>query len=133
MPPRHLRHLTGRTEQGVLVLTLTESHLQGDTLAHALKDELLAAVGQAEAPKVVLDFQRVASLSSEIFRPLVSFRRHLQDTGGQLVLCNLSSVVASTFRATRLISSRRTSTATFEVQPDLAAALASVTQATAEE
>src|SRR5262245_13478370 len=110
-------------EQGVLVLTITEAQLEGDALVEALRRELLAAVDPPGVHKVVLDFQRVKSFSSAAFRPLISLRRRLEATGARMVLCNLSPVVAKTFQATRLISSSRSSTASFLVQLDVASAI----------
>jgi anti-anti-sigma factor len=113
-------------EQGVLILTITEPNLRGYSAAQELRRDLLAAVSQAQARKVVLDFQAVSSLSSEAFRPLLNLHRQLEDTGGRLVLCNLSPVVTQAFTATRLIGTTRSATSTFEVQPDLAAAVATL-------
>jgi len=122
-PPRHLKT---RTDKGVLVLTINEPHLRGDNLVEAVRDELLAAVENARSPKVVLDFQPVASLSSEAFRPLLSLRNKVKGAGGKLVLCNLSPVVAKAFQATRMISTSRSSTATFPLQATVADAVASL-------
>jgi anti-anti-sigma regulatory factor len=58
----------------------------------------------------------------------LSLRRHLQEAGGRLVLCNLAPAVAQAFQTTRLISTSRSSTAGLEVKPDLASALASLNQ-----
>jgi anti-anti-sigma factor len=117
-----------------LVLTITEEQMRGDHLARALQRQLQEAVAQAgPAPRVVLDFGLVRSLSSEVFRPLLSLRRHLQQLGGRLVLCNLSPVVAQAFQSTRLISTSRTSTAGFEVSPDVVSAVGSLSQDHAED
>ena len=121
-------HVQSRIEQGVLVLTLTEPQLHGDRLANTLRQELMTAVSQAAVPRVVIDFGAVTSLSSEIFRPLITLRHRIEEAGGRLVFCSLAPMVARAFAATRLISSRRTTTATFEVHPDVAAALASLTR-----
>ncbi len=126
MPEPHYRLVKGRVEQGVLVLTIAEPQLERDALVDALRRELMAAVEPPGIHKVVLDFQRVRTFSSAAFRPLISLRRRLEDTGSQLVLCNLSPVVAKTFQATRLISSSRSSTASFMVQPDVDTAIASL-------
>ena len=126
--PQTPPHLRSRTEQGVLILTVTDAELRGDALVRALQRQLLAAVAQAASPpRVVLDLQPVRALASEAFRPLITLRRKLLEAGGRLVLCRLSPVVAQAFQSTRLISSSRTSDA-FEVQPDVAAALASLTR-----
>jgi anti-anti-sigma factor len=127
MPPTPSRYLTSRLEKGTLVLTVTEEQLRGDHLARALQRQLMEEVAEAGAsPRIVLDLGKVRSLSSEVFRPLLSVRRHLQDAGGRLVLCNLAPVVAQAFQSTRLISTSRSSTATFEVMPDVARAVASL-------
>jgi anti-anti-sigma factor len=118
------RHLKGRTEQGVLVLTITEPQLQGDTLVESLRRELRTAVGEPGAQKVILDFRLVRSVSSEAFRPLLSLRRKLGETGGRMALCNLSPVVAKTFQVTRLVSTSRASTPPFEMEADVPAAVA---------
>jgi anti-anti-sigma factor len=124
MPEPQFRYLKGRTEQGVLVLTITQPQLQGDTLVESLRRELRAAISQPEAQKVVLDFRLVKSVSSEVFRPLLSLRRVLGEAGGRLALCNLSPVVAKTFQVTRLVSTSRSSTPPFEMEQDVAAAVA---------
>ena len=132
MTPTPPQHLKSRTEQGALILTVTAAQLHGDSLAHSLQKQLLAAVAQAGVPpKVVLDLQPVLSLSSEAFRPLLSVRRKVQEEGGRLVVCNLSPAVARALQSTRLLSTGR-STLSFEVQPDVPAALASLNRQTAE-
>jgi len=123
MPEPQYRHLKGHTEQGVLVLTITEPQLQGDTLVESLRRELRAAVIEPGAQKVVLDFRLVRSVSSEAFRPLLSLRRKLGEKKGRMALCNLSPVVAKTFQVTRLVSTSRSSTPPFEMEQDVAAAI----------
>ena len=122
----HYPHLKCNLVDAVLVLTIGETHLQGDKQAEAVRQSILDAVGHAEAKKVVLDFQTVKYLSSVGFRPLLSLRRKLQEVGGRLVLCNLSPEVSEVFRTTRMISTGRSSGSPFEAQPNLAAALASL-------
>jgi anti-anti-sigma factor len=126
MPLSPSRHVRTRIEQGALIVTLTEANLRGDQLANALKHELNAAVTQAAVLQVVLDFQAVTSMSSEVFRPLLSLRRQLIDKGGRMILCNLAPGVAQAFSATRMISTNRSSTNAFEVQPDEDSALISL-------
>jgi anti-anti-sigma factor len=124
MSEPHYHHLTRRLEQGAWVVTITEPYLGRDTLIEELRRDLLAAVPPAEPHPVVLDFRQVRSFSSAAFRPLLSLRKQLAETGNPLVLCNLSPAVAQTFAATRLLSSNRAATASFVVRPNVAAALA---------
>lgn len=124
MPELPTHHLTSRTEQSVLVLTIMHDHVQSDALADALRDELLAAVGDAKPSGVILDFSNVEYLSSAGFRPLLSLRRKLHETRSPLVLCGLTPDVATVFRLTRLISTSGSSSAPFETEEDVPAALA---------
>ena len=108
-------------EQGVLVLTPTPARLEGDAMAQNLVEETQAAVAHADAKKVVLDMEHVEFLTSANFRPLLGLRKKLQEVGGRMVLCSLSSVVAEIFHTTRLIGSTGS---LFEVEPDVDAAVA---------
>lgn len=126
MPVPQYPHLKCSLAQDVLVLALTETQLQGDKLAEALRLEMLAAVADTKARKVVVDFASVKYLSSVGFRPMLGLRRKLQELGGRMVLCNLTPEVAEVFRATRLISTSKSSTFVFEAQPTVSAAVASL-------
>jgi anti-anti-sigma factor len=125
MPDPQPRHVKSSVHQGVLVLTITETQLHGDRLVDSLRRELAASVAAPEAQRVVLNLQNVRSISSAAFRPLLSLRQKMEERGGRLVLCHLAPVVAEAFRATRLLStSRMSSASSFEVQPDVDRALA---------
>jgi stage II sporulation protein AA (anti-sigma F factor antagonist) len=123
MAEPHFSLVKARVEQGVLVLTVTEAQVQSDSLADTLRAQLLTALAHYKAHKVVLNLQQVKALSSSGIRPLLSLRRHLEEKGGQLVLCGLTPSVASVLQTTRLISTSRSSSALFESQPDVAAAI----------
>jgi len=112
-----------RLDQGVLVLTFLDRSIHTDTLAETLRDQLLDAVATTRSSMVVLDFRNVEYLSSAGFRPLLSLRRKLHESGGRLILCNLHPDVANVFRITRLISTSKSAAAPFEQADDLPAAL----------
>ena len=128
MPTPPKAQLQKSVIQGVLVLSLQEEQLQGDRLLRALGRELDQALADREVRHVVLDFRNVKSLSSAAFRPLLSMRRVLEERGGRVAFCHLTPVVAETFRATRMLSTSRTSSASFEVQPTLAAAVTALSR-----
>jgi anti-anti-sigma factor len=110
----------------VLVLRVTEARVMGDTVADALRDELLALYGQSGATHVVLDMEEVRDLSSAGIRPLLALNREIKAREGRLVLCKLTPDVEGVFQATRLISTGGSSPATFGCQPDVPAAVASL-------
>jgi anti-anti-sigma factor len=133
MPTSAYRHLEARTEQGVLVLTITEPHVEGDALAEDLREDMLAALARAGQPRgVVVDFQRTRFISSMAFRPLLSLRRKLQEQGGRLLVCGLSPTVGSVFFNTRLASESGSFQAIFEMEADVAAAVARLNRSAAE-
>ena len=105
-------------EQGVLVLTILPSQLQGDEMADGLRQEMLAAVAAHGADKVAVDFRNVEYLSSASFRPLLSLRRKLSESDGQLMLCGMCDDVAEVFYVTRLVSTTGSTSAPFLMEPD---------------
>lgn len=113
-----------------VVLRLEMAQLIGDALADALREEFLTARKLIGARHVVVDFAPVTYLSSASFRPLLSLLREVRAHGGRLVLCNLQPDVHEVFTVTRLISSHGATPAAFEVQPDPAAALRSLSRDT---
>jgi anti-anti-sigma factor len=112
----------------IVVLRILPETVTGDAMADELRDELLALYLSAHAQHVVLDFEGVRYLSSAGFRPLLRLNRQVRERGGRLVLCQLSPEIREIFTVTRLISNSRMMPATFEVQPDVASAVANLLQ-----
>jgi anti-anti-sigma factor len=119
-------HVKSIVEQGVLILTVTEPHLRSDDfdLVEELRQELFAALAAAPTCKVALDLSQVEYFGTGGFRPLLSLRRQLHEQGGALILCNLNPDVEEVLQITRLISPGGLLPATFDVAPDVAAAIA---------
>jgi anti-sigma B factor antagonist len=115
----------------LVVLRINEAQVTGDTVADALRDELLSAYEQSGAIHAVIDMQRVVYLSSAGLRPLLTLNRQVRAREGRLLLCNLGPDVASVFTATRLISTHGAAPATFEHCPDVPTAVANLYQTTA--
>jgi stage II sporulation protein AA (anti-sigma F factor antagonist) len=113
----------------VVVLRLTESQVTGDTVADALRDELLGAYQGSGAVHVVVDLQQVGFLSSAGLRPLLTLNRSVRERGGRLLLCGLSPHVEEVFTATRLVSTHGAAPAAFEKFPDVPSAVAGLYQA----
>lgn len=118
MPDPSPRHVQSSVQQEVLVLTITEPQVRGDELADDLREEFAEAVDASGLSKVAVDLQHVKYLSSAGLRPFIHLRRKLWETGGQIRLCNVAQPIAEVFRMTRLFA------APFEIQPDVAAAVA---------
>jgi len=121
--PPH-RYVKGHIDQGVLVLTVLTAQLLDDDLADDFLDELVAAVAQCGAQKVVLDFRAVKSIGSAALGRLLSFRERLCERGGRLLLCGLSPNVAEVFHIAELAGSSPSAGAAFEMRPDVPTAVA---------
>lgn len=107
----------------MLILTITEKQLLDEELCNQLRQELLDAVTRTEARKIVVDLRFVEYVASVAFRPLLSLRRKVHDTGARMMLCNLSDFVADVFQATRLLIAGPGATAPFQEAADLTAAV----------
>jgi anti-anti-sigma factor len=118
------RHLQCRQEQGVLVLAMTRSELQGEEIATELRHEMLQALDEFKPQNVIVDFTPIQYISSVAFWPLLSLHRKLQETGGRVTVCGLNSTVGDVFFSTRLVSPTGAFAAPFGVEPDVATALA---------
>jgi anti-anti-sigma factor len=112
----------------VLVVRVNESQVMGDTVADALRDELLALYEQTGAIHVVIDMHQIVYLASAGIRPLLALNRQVRDREGRLVLCGLTRDVESVFVATRLVSPTRSTPATFESAADVPTAVANLYQ-----
>lgn len=124
MSELRFRYLKTSMDHGVLVATLSPARLEGDAMAQSIVEEMQAAIALAGADKVVVDLEHVQYLTSANFRPFLSLRKHLMEKGGRMALCNLSDPVLQIFQVTRLIRSTGSATVVFEVQPDIASAVA---------
>ncbi len=116
--------LHSSVEQGILVLTIAQSRIQGEEIAQALREEMQLALEQAGVNRVVIDLRHACYMSSAAFWPLLSLRRQLLDAGGRLIICGLSGDIEDVFTTTKMISLGGEVDAPFEVAPDAAAAVA---------
>jgi anti-anti-sigma factor len=102
-------------EDGVLVLTILCRQIEGHEIANQLRQELLEAVKQANATRVIVDMQHTRYLSSVAFWPLLALRKHLHEVGGKLLICGLSGSVGDVFYTTKMVDSTGASNAPFEM------------------
>ena len=126
--PIPFRHLQSRTEQGVLVLTVTQAELSGEELTTEINRELTAAVDSTGGvTKVVLDFRHVTYLASLGISALLKFHHHLRAKDGQVVLCMVNAAVADVLFTCKLASPKPSAKVPFELVPDVATAMATFT------
>src|SRR5947209_3547581 len=123
LEPRY-RYVKSASDQGVLVLTITQPLLLDEDVIDGLRRDLLDALEYHQANKVILNFQHVKYLASTAFLPLITLHRRLHERRGRLVLCGLSSMAAEVFHITGLVSTETDPGAPFTSEADLAAARA---------
>jgi len=85
----------------VHILTLVPANIDQanvDDLLEAMMFEL----EKADQPDFLIDFSSVQYISSIVLGNFVVFRRRVEDAGGTLKMCNLSPVLQSLFRITKL-------------------------------
>jgi anti-anti-sigma factor len=124
MPEPQYRYLKTRVDEGILVLTITLTHVEGDQVVSDLRKDMLAAADFHQACKVVIDFQQTQFISSAAFWPLLSLHKHLKEVGGRLVLCGLSPLVGDLFYTTKLVCPDGSFAAPFGLEADVSAAMA---------
>ena len=129
MPESHAPLLEATLEGGVLVLTITATKIEGEPLAEQLREEMLAAVAQHQANRVVIDLARTRYVSSIIFWPLLTLRKQLGARGGRLLICGLTGMVHDVFTTTRMVNTGQSPEAPFEMAPDRASAVARLSTA----
>jgi anti-anti-sigma factor len=127
--PEPRPYLEARLEQGVLILTVTRTQIEGEEQARELKEELLALVEQAGTWRVVIDLSNTRYVSSIAFWPLLALRKRLQGPNGRLVICGLTGAVREVFTTTRLVSDNGAVGAPFEMAPDWPSAVARLSAA----
>lgn len=120
-PFKHVRH---EVDQGILVLTVLAEAVQGEEIAAALREEMLAALEVHPAVPVLVDFRQTRYVSSVAFWPLLSVYRRLQQPGRTLTVCGLSPTVGDIFHTTRLVSPHGAFAAPFGLEPDRETAVA---------
>jgi anti-anti-sigma factor len=126
MPDSRYRLLTARIQDGVLVLTVTRSHLRSTEfdLVDVLREEMLRALAESKSTQVVVDLSAVEQVGSASFRPLLSLRRRLHEKNGTLMLSGLQPDVREVFLVTRLVDNEGSLDATFGAAPDVNSAVA---------
>ena len=121
--PDSYQHIVADVERGVLVITVKETQLRDFELAKKLEAEMKQAVIDSRAKNVVLDLQNVVMLTSAALLSLMGLRALVLDNSGQLVICNLSDIVAQALTVSQLIVERRNVGAHFKLAGDRASAV----------
>jgi anti-anti-sigma factor len=122
------QYISARQTGGVLILTVELTRIGAYEVAEAMGRELLEAVRNELATKVVVDLGKLEYSTSVGYGPLISLRGRVRDAGGRLVLCALTPVVFQMFDATRLLINPRSPRSLFEFTDTVENAVAMLSQ-----
>ena len=124
MPEPAAPYLDSTVSNGVLVVTVRRTSIEGEAAAKALGTEIEAALAQTPATRVVVDLQHVRYITSVAFWPLLALRRRLRQQGGRLLVCGLTEGIRDIFLVTRMVSTDGSLNTPFEMAEDRDTALA---------
>ncbi len=122
--PQAYQHIETQLHSGVLVIILKEKELRDNHLAIAAASEMTRAVQESEATDVVLDLEKLTILTSAALLPILGLRGVVKQQSGELILCNLSDLVAQALTVSQLIVERRNLKAHLKYSDDRASAIA---------
>lgn len=114
--------ITGRMENGTLVIHIALEQIRDALQTYALRDEMQALVEASQPRDVIVDLADVKFIGSVGFLAFLSVRRQL--AVGRIILANLSENLHKMFALCRLVPTEKASVAPFEVAADVDAALA---------
>ena len=90
------------TEGDATVVELTDRRILDEVGIGEIGDLLNAMVAQAVRPKLVLDFNKVAHMSSSALGMLITLHKRVREKNGELRLCCIQPAIYEVFVITRL-------------------------------
>ncbi len=90
------------TQDGVTVVTFRDRILLDTEELKIIEAELINMLGEQRGFKLVIDFDNVQTLSSQMLGALLKVSEALKSAEGQLGLCNLNGKIREAFEITNL-------------------------------
>ena len=87
---------------GVAIVDLLDKKILDEAAIAQIASELLALAGQADTPRLVVDFANVTHMSSGALGMLITLLKRMREKDGQLRLCNINPSIYEVFAITRL-------------------------------
>ena len=94
--------LTVVHEGDVIVAELVDKKILDEIAITQIQEQLSAVLASATEPKLVMDFSRVAHMSSSALGMLITLHKRIREKGGELRLCGISPSIYEVFVITRL-------------------------------
>jgi len=84
------------------IVELTDRKILDEVSIANIGEEIARLAAGSEEPKLVLDFAKVAHLSSSALGMLITLHKRIRERQGQLRLCNIQPGIYEIFTITRL-------------------------------
>jgi len=94
--------LTVTREGDVIVAELVDKKILDELAITQIQEQLSAVLAPTAAPKLVMDFSRVAHMSSSALGMLITLHKRVREKKGELRLCGISPSIYEVFVITRL-------------------------------
>lgn len=102
------RHLDVQREDCIIVVRFVERHLRDERIVAEIAEELCGIADRVPQPHLVLDFSRVAGVSSMMLGKLVMLQTKIKKRKGELSLRSIGPEVRNVLATTRLDHTLRT-------------------------
>jgi len=99
---QNVPRLTVTNEGSVLVAELVDKKILDELAITQIQEQLSAVLAPAVEPKLVMDFSRVAHMSSSALGMLITLHKRIREKKGELRLCGISPSIYEVFVITRL-------------------------------
>ncbi len=88
--------------QGITRLRLADPARLDSLIVSEFRDQLLDYIEREQPQLMIVDFDRVSHVSTEMIKPLLTARRWLAANGGTLILSGMKNQIRRVFRILRL-------------------------------
>ena len=89
-------------EGDVTLVDLMDQKILDEASIAQIGGKLFALVAEQDKPRLVLDFARVAHMSSSALGMLITLHKRIREKDGRFALCNISSTIIEVFKITKL-------------------------------
>lgn len=96
------RHFNTSRINDVLVVQLINPRLFDAIIINELQDELLAMLDKQQPRKLLVNFENVAQCSTSVINALLSAKKRLRISGGDVRLCHLAPMVHEAYKLLNL-------------------------------
>ena len=97
-----MSHIASHADGKVLVIQYTQSRILDETTIGTVANEVNALIDKTQDPNVVLDFSKVAFMSSSMLGQLVKLHKKCKQYKINLALCGITKDIMEVFKMTRL-------------------------------